>query len=124
MPTGNAHGVSFTPEMYWLIREREIGRKLQLVKDSIDECEAARRVLLNLSGTAKIHDPEWEQAQARAMASLRRARTNKMALRRMVANARDTIRIRPAYAEVLSEKTAAILDTASRLCEYLDAHGF
>ena len=124
MPTGDAANLKFTPEMYWRVRERELARKLQLVKDAIDECEQARNVLVNLSDTAKLNDPNWEDAQNAAMRSLRKARGAKTQLRNWVGHARDTIRIKPYLAEAVPQSVVDTLDTASRLCEYLDAHGF
>ena len=124
MSADSRRGIAWTPEMYWQIREREISHKLQLLRGAVDECHAARQVLMAISETAKIHEPEWEQAQSAAMASLRRAKTANTQLRRMVAAVRDTIRIRPNYAEALTDRTLQTLDNASQLCAYLEAHGF
>lgn len=124
MSTASNRDAQFTAEVYWRVRERELIRKLELVKQGVDKCEAARKVLYNLSETVKIHEPLWEDAQAAAMASLRSTRTNRAALRRMVVNMKDTIRIRPTYAAAIGPKTVELLDTASRLCDYLDAHGY
>lgn len=124
MPTGRASHVKLTPAVYWHIREREIAKVLTSLRDAVDACERARHTLMVVSETAKLNSDEWNTAQSAAMSALRKARSNKTQLRRMVANARDTIRIRPEYAAELHQSTAATLDTASKLCEYLDAHGF
>lgn len=124
MPTGGASRVQWTPDMYWQVREREIKKVLTRLREAVESCEQARRVLLAVSETAKLNSDEWDTAQSAAMHSLRTARFAKTQLRKMVANARDTIRIRPEYAQALTERTSETLDTASKLCEYLDAHGF
>lgn len=124
MPTGSNRLSTFSPETYWMVREGEIKRKLLLLHTAIDQCERARTALLAVSETAKLNSEEWDTAQATAMSALRKARGHKTGLRRMVGLARDTIRIRPAYARAIGEGTKTILDTASRLCEYLDASGY
>lgn len=124
MSTAGSRDVRYAPELFWQIRERELGRKLAALKTAIEDCEQARRVLYEISETAKLNEPQWDTAQSSAMSCLRRARATKTTVRRMIASLRDTIRIRPHLAEAVTPKTTDMLDTATRLCEYLDVHGY
>lgn len=124
MPASGRPDLKFTPEFYWSLRKQEIAHITKLVQESVDECTRHQACLLALSQTAKLHEPDWEEAKSAAMAALRRARMNRSRLRKAIANARDTIRIKPHLAEAVTDDLREMLDLGSKTLDYLEAHGY
>jgi len=124
MPAGGARELRFGPDLYWSIRRRELAHVSKLLQDSVGEVQRHQDALLKLSDTAKLHEPDWVEAQTAAMHALRRARTNRTRLRRMVAGIRDTLRIRTNIAEAMPSDFPELLDKASMTLDYLEAHGY
>lgn len=124
MPTSARQKYELPADYFWRIRKRELAHKVQLTREAVDRATEHQRCLVLMWDTAFTNQLDWKEATDLATAAVRQARAHRTSLRKMVLHLKDTLKIRPNLASECPESMKDAIEMASRLCDYMDAHGF
>lgn len=113
-----------TPANYWQVRKLELLHAEESLRRRIADCRTAQTEVLRLWRVAKSGSPEWEGAIVRAKSAVRMARTERTRLMNLVANCRDTCRIRKHLADALPDEVDGLLTDARALCDVMEGQGY
>lgn len=115
---------ALSPAAFWRARNRELAEQFEKLSGLVIQTQAAQEEVKAQSMHAFTNSEHWHLVISVAKAHARDARTQKRRVFRMIADDRDTCRLKSEYAAQLPEEHDKLMDTVKAYVELLEAMGY